>query len=655
MYRRKGPTESMHVDFVEILRKYIRQWGEDEGPGKFYDWIEALDLDLSKPYTVPAQLMRECLNGMCEAFRWVAPYIQFYKEDSDAKYYKSTALTANVSMNKNDYEDAIELAANAASLGWKPLNLNHDHSKWLPFPENRTDLTRFEDNSVETIIRISNEGRVPGTSYSMRDIQRMIENGEIYHVSIEGEPRAGEVTERGKAPQGYIFTSLALLEKDKTLPGDPLTRLEPLFLRESMGRSLVESLSKGEIIRIEVKPKMAITEDWTTAYINDLPNSAFAVVEPCADERKDARHLPYKDASGEVDLPHLRNALARMNQIKSVCGGSDEELRAKAKRKLIPLAKKHLPNSQWAKEEFEEGVGGISQCGQCRYFDETLTTEVRRPDVTGQPSDTYVIHTELGMATGTCQLTGKSVRKNDAVCSDGRPRDEATSLARTIEVLELKREIADLEGKGFAKDQYITKIVEREAKALKENVELADKLTYSERERAELEAKNSRLKKENDELREKCEKLEEGLARTKIDITDLSRDVKHYKDQYDAHVRTVERQDVKIQEMKEELAKVYEKLNEEAEKRATAMQRAQNAESDKARIVTENAINLQKLSGTMREVSDLSTRLREYAKQQVVDGSDIALLRKERERLIEEIRDVKQKLSQSARKIKVKI
>lgn len=60
---------------------------------------------------------------------------------------------------------------------------------------------------------------------------------------------------------------------------------------------------------------------WNTVYINNLPDSAFAYVE--SDGKKDAggktvprslRHFPYKGAGGKVDLPHLRNALARAPQ-----------------------------------------------------------------------------------------------------------------------------------------------------------------------------------------------------------------------------------------------------------------------------------------------------------------------------------------------------
>lgn len=64
---------------------------------------------------------------------------------------------------------------------------------------------------------------------------------------------------------------------------------------------------------------------------NDLPDSAFAYIEPGG--KKDAegktvprskRHLPYKNAQGQIDLPHVRNALARLSNTQipdSVKGG----------------------------------------------------------------------------------------------------------------------------------------------------------------------------------------------------------------------------------------------------------------------------------------------------------------------------------------------
>lgn len=60
---------------------------------------------------------------------------------------------------------------------------------------------------------------------------------------------------------------------------------------------------------------------WDTAYINNLPDSAFLYIEPGGtkdSENKTVprsnRHFPVHDASGAVDMPHLRNALARIPQ-----------------------------------------------------------------------------------------------------------------------------------------------------------------------------------------------------------------------------------------------------------------------------------------------------------------------------------------------------
>ena len=90
-----------------------------------------------------------------------------------------------------------------------------------------------------------------------------------------------------------------------------------------------------------------LAKKWTTKYINSLPNSAFIIVEPTyksgKSDNKNARHLPYKDANGKVDLPHLRNALARCGQIKAVTDSiTTDSLRSKACSKAKSLAKKHL-------------------------------------------------------------------------------------------------------------------------------------------------------------------------------------------------------------------------------------------------------------------------------------------------------------------------
>ena len=65
--------------------------------------------------------------------------------------------------------------------------------------------------------------------------------------------------------------------------------------------------------------------EWTSAYINDLPDSAFA----CIDAK--GRHYPHHDASGKLDMPHLRNAMSRMGDASNTqCGKSHLMAHAKA-------------------------------------------------------------------------------------------------------------------------------------------------------------------------------------------------------------------------------------------------------------------------------------------------------------------------------------
>lgn len=54
---------------------------------------------------------------------------------------------------------------------------------------------------------------------------------------------------------------------------------------------------------------------WSRQYIRQLPDSAFAAIERTS-EGKTLRHLPHHDAKGDLDIPHLCNALARLDQVK---------------------------------------------------------------------------------------------------------------------------------------------------------------------------------------------------------------------------------------------------------------------------------------------------------------------------------------------------
>jgi len=91
---------------------------------------------------------------------------------------------------------------------------------------------------------------------------------------------------------------------------------------------------------------------WTTKYVNSLPNSSFLYVESGADKNKSKRHLPYKDKNGKIDLPHLRNAIARIPQMKGISAELKARLQAKARR-LLASATKSMSEGSAVEEAFD--------------------------------------------------------------------------------------------------------------------------------------------------------------------------------------------------------------------------------------------------------------------------------------------------------------
>lgn len=86
---------------------------------------------------------------------------------------------------------------------------------------------------------------------------------------------------------------------------------------------------------VAISSQQAQEAEWDAEYINDLPDDAFAVIASGGEKDEQGktvprtlRKLPYKNVQGNIDLPHLRNALARLNQIEPTS--------------LIPAAKKKL-------------------------------------------------------------------------------------------------------------------------------------------------------------------------------------------------------------------------------------------------------------------------------------------------------------------------
>jgi len=135
-----------------------------------------------------------------------------------------------------------------------------------------------------------------------------------------------------------------------------LSKLQNKEVRETLeGMGVSSEKAINKVLEIVEGKK------WTVKFINSLPDSSFAVVEPDykngKTKNKNARHLPFKDANGKVDVPHLRNALVRVNQLKPVTKSiSKEALIKKATavlekyRKLLKTVKASKFNSKFLRK-----------------------------------------------------------------------------------------------------------------------------------------------------------------------------------------------------------------------------------------------------------------------------------------------------------------
>jgi cation transport regulator ChaB len=98
---------------------------------------------------------------------------------------------------------------------------------------------------------------------------------------------------------------------------------------------------------------------WSTAKVNELPDSAFLYIHPDyksgKNKNKALRKLPYREATGKIDPAHLRNAAARLPQTTDIPAEERTRIASKIRRLL---------------DELSEGVG---------FTDDELLCERRRP------------------------------------------------------------------------------------------------------------------------------------------------------------------------------------------------------------------------------------------------------------------------------------
>ncbi|MEM3551381.1 MAG: hypothetical protein QXZ02_04325 [Candidatus Bathyarchaeia archaeon] len=250
---------------------------------------------------------------------------------------RGVAMTAGMSRNFNIYTPE-ELQNFAQKLVSAPVYIEHVA---VPNAVGKVTKTEWDGANLWYEAEIYDD-----------ETAEKIRKGLIQHVSVGADYETLDILD-GKVPHGLHNAELSLV----AVPGIPETNIQVL---ESLGHQ--PSVKEAE---------------WDTAYINDLPDSAFAVISKGGhkDEQgktvpRTLRHLPHHKADGSLDLSHLRNALARLSQTDLT-----PEERAEAKRHLCAHAKEAGIESEVCSETQE--ATQAQEKSPCEKAKESLMAKIQ--------------------------------------------------------------------------------------------------------------------------------------------------------------------------------------------------------------------------------------------------------------------------------------
>ena len=173
-------------------------------------------------------------------------------------------------------------------------------------------------------------------------------DAELFDTKAEAEARAEALGIRGyhshEVNGGLMY-----------MPGDTMVELEDALRAEAGGRKM-HPVAKAE---------------WSTAYVNDLPDSAFFYIAPGGEKDESGRttprslrKLPFRADDGDIDLPHLRNALARLSQTDMPQSAQDR-IRREARRLLEEVVSKSVLKAKYDDIDFKppQGVQEAAELG----------------------------------------------------------------------------------------------------------------------------------------------------------------------------------------------------------------------------------------------------------------------------------------------------
>jgi len=288
--------------------------------------------------------------------------------------------------------------------------------------------------------------------------------------------------------------------------------------------------------------KATLTEDaakWTRKFINSLPDSAFAAIEPAYPEKtqdKNARHLPHHNGEGDLgkeksnanlDLSHYKNALARVNQIKPISDSiSAEDLQKKAMA--------HLERHKDALEKSSEEP----------KTDEKSTTETKTDETPKVDAEVKVEKPETEVKPEVKSEVAETKVEEKPKVDETKPEEKAQAPIETVEpkiIVKVTTEYREvristyIDGTPSGTDEikgYYKKITEYKdgtKDEVEEETKVEKKYTFAELEEAVNKAKEELANLHKAELEAKTNEvkvaLEQKITEKETEIANLKKEL----------------------------------------------------------------------------------------------------------------------------------
>jgi hypothetical protein len=533
-------------------------------------------------------------------------------------------------MNQNDYTDVEVLTKAGESMNYRPVNINHNHNKWLPYPRTRLDFAKVEDYCLEGILRVDNKDEY---------IQRQLDHDPsipkeqwIRHPSIEGRPNLDG--------EGYHFTGIALLEMGYTLPGDPLSEISPIIF-EAMGETfcLLGDMDHicvdcdGEITMTEQVPDQCVCNDCGAA----VPNP-------------DGVHCP------ELTCPECgsKNVTARPRGAGGGRGqGGPQEEKPKTSDKDIDnketgkREREEKEENTMSKEETGPLQRGGAVCPSCGHVVPETVTDVSVIDcpVCHKPMKAWSNLTYEQALTELPKMLDKDIeletealkelfrppfpetpnkmftKTTGADLKDANIPSVGTVKGRRIGIVEYMQLRAEYEEERLEWTKTEEKLNNLVKELREENAKLQDSIATV----STLEAEISTLEAERTDSLDRITDLKIEVKQRDIKLEEKDKVIKQ-RDQTIAEQRNREEElEEELTRTKTRLEDAITQLHETSERSATSTQKAVDEQRERARIQEDNAILREKIAKLTREISNLTEKMS-------VDAKKLLKLEEERQR-----------------------